>query len=128
MITCVNSTKLSIKDQARILANWLKRGISFPYEKQSADASAAVLYREPPARTELAFQQKDGDAAMKTKLTPLLGEERKKELFCIGHGEFSLKSGTDQEHADPFTAMRQKQSRLLKYLRDNPEFTAAFNS
>ena len=80
----------------------------------------------PRARTDLVFQEKDGDAAMKTKLTPLLGEERKKELFCIGHGEFSLKSGTDQEHADPFAEMQPKQSRLLQYLRNNPAFTTAF--
>jgi hypothetical protein len=87
MITCINSKPLSIKEQAKILADWLKRSLKFPYEKQSADASASILYREPPARTELAFQQKDSDAAMKTKLNPLLGEERKRELFCIGHGE-----------------------------------------
>jgi hypothetical protein len=126
MITCVNSKTLSLKEQAQVLASWLRRCLSFPYEKQSAVASAAVLYREPPARSELAFQQKDGDASMKIKLIPLQSEELIKELFCLTHLVLWSRRGIKQKHTDPFTEMKRKQSRLLKYLRDNPEFMNVF--
>lgn len=80
----------------------------------------------PPTRDDLAFYKKDEEDAPKLVLRD---SDIVSDLFCMSHGDYTLQSGTDIDHATPFAVMRVRQEKLLDFLNSkdiNLEFLNGF--